>query len=386
MTAQIAKFSFVDKVIFVNPIRSLRNTRAENNLLTGEALKPGIDILPSKQSSNIWVYSPYRFLPLKRHFRFLEKMEERIFYRVINHLNLNSPFILLINDPIKSSEYLLRHLLKRAHLSIFDFSDDFVEYFVDKDDPRRSRCLENIKQYAGAVDIVLTVNQHVKDKFHYVNEQIEVLKNATNYDNFDRKAYAAVDFLEPIKNLGSPMVGYTGGIRKNRIDFDLLDHVLYKKSDWQFVFIGDADSAFREHYKNLNNVHLFPPVEYKKLPDCLQYLGLAFVPFICNEHTRGNDLLKIYDYLAMGKPVVSTDVGGADDLKDVLYVADYPEDFVKKMNIALKENSPHLIRRRKSVGLENSWPVRMTYLEQLLQQFLEEKASSGRTHEEKNEQ
>ncbi len=110
MAAQIAKFDFVDRVIFVNPIRSLRSARAGRPGRNESPSKPGIDILPTKQGANIWVYSPFRFLPFKRFFPMLERMEDHIFYQVINRMNRGRPFLLLINDPIKSSDYLLQNL------------------------------------------------------------------------------------------------------------------------------------------------------------------------------------------------------------------------------------------------------------------------------------
>ncbi len=221
--AQVAQFDFVDKVIFVNPVNSPKKSWENNTIRHDAASNFDRNLFPSNHHANIKIYSPRRFFPLKKFFPKLDIVENHLFYHVINRMNQGRPFILIINDPIKSVDYLLRKFQKRAGLSIFDFSDDFVEYFKDKTDCRRSICLKKINNYAGNADVVLTVNRHLKEKYGNLNKHISILKNATNYDNFSRKAYLPVDFLEKVQKLNRPIVGYSGGIRENRFDFKLLD-------------------------------------------------------------------------------------------------------------------------------------------------------------------
>ncbi len=136
--------------------------------------------------------------------------------------------------------------------------------------------------------------------------------------------------------MGNPVIGYSGMVNEARIDQDVIDHIATERPRWQLVFIGTARPDLTSKYSNLKNVHFLPPVDYKSLPDYLHYFDVAFVPFKINEHTRGNNLLKFHDYLAMGKPVVSTDIGGAADLQDVLMTAEGPSDFLAKIEMSLK--------------------------------------------------
>ena len=77
------------------------------------------------------------------------------------------------------------------------------------------------------------------------------------------------------------------------------------------------------------------PVDYQALPDYLNYFDVAIVTFVINEHTKGNDLLKFHDYLAMGKPIVSTNIGGAKDLNGLVKIADNPRQFLQQIEKAL---------------------------------------------------
>lgn len=375
MMAQIAKFDFIARVIFVNPIQtirsSLKNIANERGGIRGTLR----NLAPSKIHNSIRTYTPIRFFPFKKRYPVLRTIENHIICSVINVLNRSKPFILYINRPVPSLDFILNEFRKKAQLSMFDFSDDFVEYFNHDARFDRAACLDSIDKFAGSSDIILAVNQHIKEKYAYLSRPITVVRNATNYDNFQRKRYRTVEFLEKVAQKGSPVVGYSGGIRDNRIDFDLLDYLIKMKPNWQFVFIGEAGDSFTDRYLKIENVHHFEPVSYDLLPDCINYFDLAFVPFQINEHTKGNDLLKLYDYLAMGKPVVSTKIGGAEDLGDVIRASDNRAEFLSDMESAIARDMPGEVSAKKKVARENSWPLRMQQVEMLIREKL--KKSQG---------
>ena len=269
-----------------------------------------------------------------------------------------------MNCPNTSLHDLLAELLKTAELSIFDFSDDFVELVYDKETLELYK--DNVTKYAKEANIVITVNEHIKSKYSYLNSNIHVIRNATNYFNFDRKNYNRVDRLEKIKDINQPIIGYSGIANLSRIDSELLDFIICKKPDWQFVFVGHAKPNFLKKYSDYNNVHHLLPVDYQILPDYLRYFDVAIVPFAINKNTMGNDLLKFHDYLAMGKPIVSTEIGGAEDFKDVIRIARNSSDFLEAIEKALDSDTPQDISKRKNVALANSWHNRVKELESLL--------------------
>ena len=364
MMAEIAKSDFINNVIFVNPdiwIPRLFTPKSRTfNTSSGFASK----LFPQRRASKVWEYTPLRLFPLKACFTTAKKVETQIMLRIIWRLNSDMPYILFMNCPNIYSSSLLDELLKKSELSIFDFSDDFVELVLSKE--RKEVFLSNIRKYGQASDIILTVNNHLKDKYDFLNKNMHVIRNATNYYNFDRKSYKLVDFLERVKNKGQPILGYTGWIHGGRIDSDLLDYLLEKRPNWQYAFIGPGNFEFIRSYVHHQNFHYLPAVDYQNLPDYIRYFDVAVVPFKINEHTRGNDLLKFHDYLAMGKPIVSTEMGGCEDLRNVIRIARGPSDFLEHVEKALVDNASQDILKRKNVALKNSWHIRIKELEELI--------------------
>jgi len=365
--AEMSKWECIDRLIFVNPrisIRSklIRNAKAIIND-SNDSIGVNDKIFPLKFSSKLYIYSPISFLPFKNVFPVFSRIEDRITLKIIRHLNNGKPYILFMNCPNIFSHYILDELLGKAELSIFDFSDDFSELGYGKDIQALFRC--NANKYAKKADLVLTVNEHIKNKYSFLNSNIHVIRNATNYDNFQRTSFEKVEVLEALKDAGVPIIGYSGIANLGRIDSQLLDFLMEKRTNWKFVFVGPAHSNFIERYGNCPSVCLLGPVEYEKLPSYIRYFDVAFVPFETNENTKGNDLLKLHDFLAMGKPIVSTEIGGAKDLKDVIRVGGTPFEFLEAIEEALQSDNEEDMVRRKNVALTNSWHNRVKQLEQI---------------------
>jgi glycosyltransferase involved in cell wall biosynthesis len=362
MMAEIARFEFIDKVIFVNPYISLWQILKQH--WSNGARSFSEHFFPPQIHSNIWSYTLLYALPVSYQTQCIEKMESRRHLKQLRRLNGQRPFILFMNCPNIFYPHPLDELLKSAALSIFDFSDDFVELVHSK--KGKELYLHNNEKYARAADVVLTVNDHLKKKYAHLNSNIHVIKNATNYANFQKETYAVVPFLEKLKRNNKPIIGYSGISNVTRIDVEILDYLFSNRPDWQIVFVGTMSEDLIVRFSKYDNFFHLPAVPYEQLPDHLSYFQVTMVPFLVNDHTRGNNLLKFHDYLAMGKPVVTTNIGGAEDLRDVIRIADTPDTFLAQIEGALAEGSQQLIENRKKVAYENSWPNRIKELKNIL--------------------
>ena len=373
MMAEMAKLDFVQNLIFVNPLISLRNLFKEpSNPVYGEGVVRSI--FPQTISSKIKVYTPVTWIPFKRYSSILMTIEDRITLTVIRLLNRQRPYILFLNCPNFSSNLIVDELSKGASLTLFDFSDDFSELGYDV--ATRETFRENSLKYATKADVVLTVNEHIKLKYSAVNDNIHVVRNATNYENFDRFRFEPVEKLEVLKKSGKPIIGYSGIANLSRIDTTILDYLIHQKPNWEFVFVGPSQPNFIERYSLLGNVKILGSVKYTELPNLISYFDVAIIPFLINEHTKGNDLLKLYDYLSLGKPVVSTRIGGAEDLKEVVKLADTPSGFLSEIDCVLQSKNSRQVESRKQVAKANSWPNRIGQVESLIFIGLQRRAMS----------
>ncbi len=378
MMAEMSKWSFIDRVIFVNPTISVRTLLEYKHNHSNSSLGDVPRIFLTRVDPKISVYSPITFFPCKNIFPVLDDIEQCISLKMIRHANKGKPYILFMNCPNIASPKVLDALLEHAAISFFDISDDFPALGYDSNSQDIFR--KNMEKYVKASDVVLTVNEHVKDKYAHLNDRMHVIRNGTNYENFNRQNFQEISALERIKGNGHPIIGYIGMANMGRIDSDLLDYLIGEKPDWHFVFLGSAHENFIEQYAHYENVHILDPVHYQELPCYIRYFDVAFVPFRENENTKGNDLLKLHDFLAMGKPIVCREIGGAKDLEDVLHVAGTPLEFLESIEQCLalgNAENAETIARRKKVALKNSWQNRVKELEEISRGKLGDNNKSG---------
>ena len=93
-----------------------------------------------------------------------------------------------------------------------------------------------------------------------------------------------------------------------RFDIELLDAVATKRPDWQFVMIGPVVKIHPDSLPKHSNIHYLGPKKYEELPAYLANWDIALLLFARNESTRFISPTKTPEYLAAGKPVISTSI------------------------------------------------------------------------------
>ena len=134
-----------------------------------------------------------------------------------------------------------------------------------------------------------------------------------------------------------PRLGFFGVIDE-RMDLDLLDAVASARPEWQLVILGPCVKIDPAHLPRRANIHYLGMKKYEELPAYLSGWDVALLPFAKNESTKFISPTKTPEYLAAGRPVVSTsvrDVVRPYGEQELVYIADAPEDFVAAVERAL---------------------------------------------------
>jgi UDP-galactopyranose mutase len=164
--------------------------------------------------------------------------------------------------------------------------------------------------------------------------------------------------------LPRPRLGYFGVIDE-RIDTGLLDAIAAARPDWQLIMVGPVVKIDPAELPRRPNIHYLGGKDYKELPAYLAGWDVALMPFAINESTRFISPTKTPEYLAAGKPVVSTpirDVVRPYGEMNLVGIAGTAEEFVKAIEAALKPEaaSAEWLARVDEFLAQNSWD--MTWL------------------------
>jgi UDP-galactopyranose mutase len=141
--------------------------------------------------------------------------------------------------------------------------------------------------------------------------------------------------------LPRPRLGFFGVIDE-RLDIELLDAVAQARSDWHLVMIGPVVKIDPALLPRRDNIHYLGAKSYAELPAYIAGWDLALLPFARNESTRFISPTKTPEYLAAGRPVVSTsirDVVRPYGDAGLVRIADTPEEFVRAAEAAMSEDA-----------------------------------------------
>ena len=158
-------------------------------------------------------------------------------------------------------------------------------------------------------------------------------------------------------NIFSPKIGFCGVIDE-RLDLELLEGIARTRPDWNLVVIGPVVKIDPGSLPTLPNIHYLGPKSYTDLPAYLSGWAAAILPFALNESTRFISPTKTPEYLAAGRPVVSTpieDVVRTYGKSGLAHIAEGTASFVDAIDRALSEDS--YIRLQKVDGSlsQTSW-------------------------------
>ncbi|MFY0594627.1 glycosyltransferase [Roseivirga sp.] len=210
-------------------------------------------------------------------------------------------------------------------------------------------------EYIKNVDGVICTSHHLKEEKSRLNPNCHLVPNGVNLDIFKTVA--------PNKNRNYTL-GYAGAV-DNRLDFNLIGLLAEELDTYHFHFFGPIKTALP---KLPTNVHFHGAVSQKSLPEKLNMLDACLIPFVKNELTKGIYPLKINEYLALGKPVISTDFANLSDFDKLISIATSNADFVTMTKKEIRYNNRLKGQKRIDFAQKNSWSDRANQFNEVIHQ------------------
>jgi UDP-galactopyranose mutase len=219
-----------------------------------------------------------------------------------------------------------RHL--KPSVTVFDCMDELSAF---KNAPTRLRELE--KELFTRADLVFTGGRSLYEIKKSQHPCVHAFPSSIDRDHFAQARTTGNPDSEPEdqKHIPHPRFGFFGVIDE-RLDIELLASVSEARPEWQFVLIGPVVKIDPETLPRRANIHYLGSKPYRDLPRYLAGWDVAVLPFARNESTRFISPTKTPEYLAAGKPVISTsitDVVRPYGENGLVEIADNPEDFIR---------------------------------------------------------
>ncbi|PSB22537.1 UDP-galactopyranose mutase [filamentous cyanobacterium CCP1] len=186
-------------------------------------------------------------------------------------------------------------------------------------------------------DLVFTGGQSLYEAKQDQHPSVYAFPSSVDVAHFAQARALTTDPADQI-DIPHPRLGFFGVIDE-RMDLELLVGIADARPDWHLVIIGPVVKIDSESLPQRDNIHYLGAKDYQELPVYLAGWELAMLPFARNDSTRFISPTKTPEYLAAGKPVVSTsirDVVRPYGQQGMVHIADTVSEFVVAADIAMQ--------------------------------------------------
>jgi glycosyltransferase involved in cell wall biosynthesis len=249
--------------------------------------------------------------------------------------------------------------LRRAAL-VYQRTDRYEEYpGVDVDAIRGfDRALK------AEAEVTFYVNRLLFERERGECRNAYLLDHGVDYDLF---AHAENDpwVPEDMRGVRRPVVGFFGGIDDHTSDVSLVTEVAREASDLTFIFVGSISANVSE-LRALPNVRLLGQRSYEQVPHYGKCFDVAIMPWRQNRWIEGCNPIKLKEYLALGKPVVSTPFPELERYDGFVYRASGQVGFVAAIRRALSEDSVNRRAARRERVKAHTWDAKAEEVRQAI--------------------
>ncbi len=289
-----------------------------------------------KIKDNLYITTEYKYLTEK------VKTDKRIIHLystdIVSKLDV-------VTEAMERNDKILYEYIDEIHE---DITQSVPKDFWDK----HNFIMKNEECY-----IVTTADKLYNDVKKIRNKNFILATNGVTLEDFviDEKMETP-EVITELKNKYDKLIGYYGALAK-WFDYELLDKVAKKYPNYAIVLIGLKydDSLEKSKILDNTNVYYLGKVEYKQLINYSSKLDLLTIPFLINEITESTSPVKLFEYMATQKPILTTAMKECKKYKSV-NIANSHEEFIEKIPEVLKlENDEEYKKILMKEAKDNTW-------------------------------
>jgi UDP-galactopyranose mutase len=253
-------------------------------------------------------------------------------------------------------------------------------------------CMDELSAFAGAppelqrrehelftiADVVFTGGHTLYEAKRASHSNVHPFPSSVDVGHFARARQLRPDPADQ-SHIPGPRIGFFGVIDE-RMDYELLSGVAAARPDWHLVLVGPTAKVDPAALPHAANIHYLGPKTYAELPDYISGWDVAMLPFARNDATRFISPTKTPEYLAAGKPVVSTsirDVVRPYGQQGLARIADTVDAFVAAVEAALAEDPVSRQRAADAFLTHLSWDGTWMQMRQLVERAIVDRKPRG---------
>jgi len=341
---------YINSIVMQKP--SLKKNTGGGKSFTHKLIRKTKSIFTGlkKSDAGFWVYSPFT-LPV-HHISWARPLNESLLRKqmenVMRKLEIHDPIVWVV-CPAACDVAVGMKKVKLIYLKT-DVYEEFPNVDIELIRGHDLRLKAN-------ADLTIFVSRALYDEESGQCRKAIYLDHGVDFHMF---ASAAQDPYKPedIAEIPKPIVGFFGEIADYTVDIGFIEKVIDYLPGKSFVFVGET-SVDCSGLVAKENVWMLGKKPYEEIPHYGKCFDVAIMPWRQNRWIELCNPIKLKEYLALGKPVVSTPFTELQGFRDVVHEARNPEDFAKCIEKAISKNNSELVSKRKDKVKNESWDTKV---------------------------
>lgn len=207
------------------------------------------------------------------------------------------------------------------------------------------------------VDLVFTTAHSLFESRKGKHPNVHYAPNGVDFALFNKINSNKLGIASDLKKMPSPRIGYIGNL-SGRIDFRLLEKIAKYNASWSLILVGPFEQEVKDSMITLMrqpNVHYLGYKPYREMPEYLKGFDVCILPFKKHTWNEYSNPLKLWQYLAAGKPVVSSRIKEMEQYKKLIYLAENADEFSKLIKLVTFSDNSERVAKGIKLAREHSW-------------------------------
>jgi len=259
---------------------------------------------------------------------------------------------------------------------IYDITDDWSS--LTQSPALMQLTLNQDAALCKRADAVLVCSERLYEMKKSLTQNLHLIPNGVDAAHYAKVLDGAGPLPSVVRAWPKPILGYTGTIHPDRVDVSLVESLARAFPQGTVALIGPnfLPPADQARLDACANVQMTGPISYADLPDHMRAFDVCITPHQMTAFTESLNPIKLWEYLAAGKPIVSTDVAGFRDYPRFVRIAGDTQRFIEAVRQALAESrDTQEARRAQAAG--QSWTARIADVQVVLNASGPDKASNA---------
>ncbi|OGW48178.1 MAG: hypothetical protein A2Y66_02415 [Nitrospirae bacterium RBG_13_41_22] len=247
---------------------------------------------------------------------------------------------------------------------IYDCYDEYLAPTNFRNSALLRQLEEKDREILRKADIVFGASEPIVEKRRKFNKNVYFIPNAVDYNHFSNAFDEKTPIPDDITHIPHPIIGFVGNMNQS-IDFNLLTFLAHQRPEWSLVLIGSLNSCERgfmrskelREARSFKNIYFIGGRPFEQIPGYLKAFDICLIPYKDTEFNRSRSPVKLYEYMASGKPIVSIPVCQCQEFEEAIEIAKDHKSFLEAIERLLAKDHK-TTQNNLMIAKENSWDSR----------------------------